>query len=92
MSYTSKNKTDVENIIEEYTEDYLERFTRNDVIKQATDAMNANKTAIQVADAVYDYVYTKNSDNITISTSLQQCMPKDILLILRQEIISILNS
>lgn len=92
MSYTNKNKTDVENAIKQYTDEYLERFTQDNVIKQATDAMDANKTAIQVADAVYDYVYVNNSDSITISTALQQCMPKDVLLILRNEIINILNS
>ena len=54
--------------------------------------MAQNKTAIEVSDVVYDYVYTNNCDNIVISTAIQQCMPKDVLLILRQEIINILKS
>lgn len=91
MAYSAKQKADVKAAIEQYTNEYLERYTQADVIKQADDAMTANKTKIEVADAVYDYVYANNSDNIVISTALPQCMPKDILLVLRQEIISILS-
>ena len=91
MSYTDQKKASVVEAIERFTGEYLERYTQADVIKQATDAMDDNKTAIEVADAVYDYVYANNCDNIVISTALPQCMPKDILLVLRQEIISILK-
>lgn len=91
MAYTDQKKTAVKAVIERYTNDYLERYTQADVVKQAEDAMTANKTVIEVADAVYDYVYTNNCDNIVISTALQQCMPKDVLLVLRQEIINILK-
>ena len=92
MAYTNDEKASVKEAIEQYTDDYLDRYTQADVIKQAEDAMTANKTAIEVADAVYDYVYANNCDNVVISTSIQQCMPKDVLIILRQDIISILNS
>ena len=91
MAYTEKKKTDVKEAIKLYTDQYFERFTQDDVIKQAMDAMDANKSAIQVADAVYDYVYDKNCDNVTFSTLLPQCMPKDVLLILRNEIIKVLS-
>ena len=91
MSYTSKQKEDVKDVIAKYTDNYLERYTQDTVIKKAEDAMNNNKTAIQVADAVYDYVYENNKDNILISTALPQCMPGDILLIIRQEIINLLK-
>lgn len=91
MAYTNQKKAAVKAAIERYTNDYLERYTQADVIKQADDAMAENKTAIEVANAVYDYIYVNNSDNITISTALQQCMPKYILLVLRQEIIGILS-
>ena len=91
MAYTAQNKADVKEAIEQYTDDYLERFTQADVIKQADDAMTANKTAIQVADAVYDYLYANNKGDIVISTALKQCMPGDVMLLLRQEIISILS-
>ena len=91
MAYSKAKKNSVTQVIEQYTNEYLERYTQADVIKKATDAMDNNATAIQVADAVYDYVYANNSDNIVISTALPQCMPKDILLVLRQEIISILS-
>lgn len=53
--------------------------------------MNANKTGIEVADAVYDYLYEHNKADIVISTALPQCMPGNVMLILRQEIISILK-
>lgn len=91
MAYTNQKKASVKEAIEQYTGDYLERFTQADVIKQAEEAMNANKTGIEVADAVYDYLYEHNKDNIVISTALPQCMPGDVILILRQEIISILK-
>lgn len=91
MAYTNKQKTDVTSVIENYTSNYLERFTQADVIKQAINAMNDNKTDIQVADAVYDYLYTHNKADITISTALQQCMPGDVMLILRQEILNTLK-
>jgi hypothetical protein len=91
MSYTSKQKEDVKDVIAKYTDQYLERYTQDTVIKKAEAAMDDNKTAIQVADAVYDYVYENNKDNILISTALPQCMPGDVLLIIRQEIINILK-
>ena len=91
MAYTNQKKASVKEAIEQYTDDYLERYTQADVIKQAEDAMTENKTAIQVADAVYDYLYANNKGDIVISTALQQCMPGDVMLLLRQEIISILK-
>ena len=91
MAYTNQKKASVKEAIEQYTDDYLERYTQADVIKQAEDAMTENKTAIQVADAVYDYLYANNKGDIVISTALQQCMPGDVMLLLRQEIISILS-
>jgi len=91
MAYSNQKKTSVKETIEQYTNDYLERFSQADVIKQANDAMTANKSAIEVADAVYDYLYEKNKADIVISTALKQCMPNDIMLILRQEIIRILK-
>lgn len=91
MAYTDQKKASVKEAIEQYTDDYLERYTQADVIKQAEDAMTENKTAVQVADAVYDYLYANNKGDIVISTALQQCMPGDVMLLLRQEIISILS-
>lgn len=91
MAYTDQKKASVKEVIEQYTNDYFDRYTQATVVKQAEDAMTANKSAIDVADAVYDYVYTNNCDNIVISTALQQCIPKNILLVLRQEIINILK-
>jgi hypothetical protein len=91
MAYTDQKKASVKEAIEQYTGDYLERFTQADVIKQANDAMTANKTAIEVADAVYDYLYMNNKADIATSIAVQQCMPGDVMLILRQEIISILK-
>jgi hypothetical protein len=91
MAYTNQKKTSVKEAIERYTNDYLDRYTQADVIKQAEDAMNDSKTAIEVANAVYDYVYANNCSNIVISTALQQCMHKSVLIILRQDIIGILK-
>lgn len=91
MAYTAKQKKDVKDVIVKYTDQYLERYTQDTVIKKAEAAMDDNKTAIQVADAVYDYVYENNKDNILISTALPQCMPGDVLLIIRQEIINLLK-
>lgn len=91
MAYTAKQKKDVKDVIVKYTDQYLERYTQDTVIKKAEAAIDDNKTAIQVADAVYDYVYENNKDNILISTALPQCMPGDVLLIIRQEIINVLK-
>ena len=92
MAYTTKQKNDVKDIIETYTNDYLDRYCQADVIKQASDAMEANKSKTSVANTVFDYIHEKyEGDNIVYATALQQCMPKDIMLILRQEIISILT-
>ena len=91
MAYTSKNKADVKEAIENNTNDYLDRFIQADVVKQADDAMTANKSAIQVADAVFDYLYTHNQGTAAESAGLKNCMTKDTMYILRQEIISILS-
>lgn len=91
MAYSKDKQTSVKDIITSYTNEYLDNYTQADVLKQATDAMTVNKAAIEVADAVYDYVYANNCDNIVISTAIKQCIPKDVLLLLRQEIIKILK-
>ena len=65
--------------------------TAADIIKLANDAMDDNKTAIEVADAVYDYLYENSKGDIVTSIALKQCMPGDVMLLLRQAIFSILK-
>lgn len=91
MSYTNKQKTDVKDIILSYSEKYIERFSQQDIVNKAEEAMDNNETSIKVADAVYDYVYENHCGDIVISTAINQCMPKDVLLIMRQEIIKALT-
>lgn len=91
MAYTNKKKASVKEAIEQHTNDYLDRYVQADVIKQAEDAMTANKTAIQVADAVFDYLYVHNQGTAAESAGLKNCMTKDIMYIVRQDIISILS-
>ena len=91
MAYTTKNKEDAVELVEQYTGEYLDRYIQDTAIEKLKDAMDDNDTAVEVADVVYDYIYNNFSDNIVISTAIKQCMPKDILLILRQEIINLLK-
>ena len=91
MSYTAKNKQDAQALVEQYTNDYLDRYIQDSAIKKLTDAMDDNDTAIEIADSVYDYLYDGFSDNIVISTAIKQCMPRDVLLVLRQELINLLK-
>ncbi len=91
MSYTSKQKSDVSDIILAYSDKYLEGFIQQDAVNKANESMDNNETAIKVADAVYDYIYENHCANIVISTAINQCMPKDVLLIMRQKIIETLT-
>jgi len=91
MAYTAQKKEQVKELIERYTNEYLERYTQADVIKKAEDAMEDNQSSIAVADAVYDYMYTTNKADIVISTAVKQCIPASVLFLLRQDIIKILN-
>lgn len=90
-SYTNKQKEDIKNLIDQYTEEYLEVYSRADVKKQAIDAMTAGKTKIKVADSVYDYLYEKHKGSVVISAALNTCIPGDVMLLLRQEIIKLLS-
>lgn len=91
MAYTDQKKASVVEAINQFTDDYLDRYIQADIIKLANDAMDDNKTAIEVADAVYDYLYENSKGDIVTSIALKQCMPGDVMLLLRQAIFSILK-
>lgn len=91
MSYTDAQTKKIEDTIRLHTKSYLGTYEIITLVKQAREAMKANKNPVEVADAVYNYAYKNNSDNIVFATALQQCMPKPTLLILRQELIKILE-
>lgn len=91
MSYTDAQTKKIEDTIRLHTKSYLGTYEIITLVKQAKEAMKANKKPVEVADAVYNYLYTNNKGDIVISTALKQCMPGDVMLLLRQEIISILK-
>lgn len=86
-SYTNDKKTIVVELIDAYTKDTLDNYVRASIKEVATTNMNKGASAIEVADAVFDYIDKNFSGSITMSTLCQQMCPKSILITLRNEII-----
>ena len=91
MAYSKEAKAKVISAIERLTGEHLDRYIQDSIIKVANKAMEEKDSAIQVADAVYDYMYEKVQDNIVIDTACQQCIPKNVTILLRHEIINALK-
>ena len=93
MAKYSQNKyNDVESVINSSTKEYLERFIQADAFNIAKEKMDAEASAQEVGDAVYDFLYENHSDsNPAVANSLMQVAPKDLLFLLRFEIIQALK-
>ena len=90
-SYTNEKKTIVTELIDTYTRDTLDNYVRASIKETATANMNKGASAIEVADAVFDYVDKNFSGNATMAAMSQQMCPKSILMVLRNEIITALK-
>lgn len=90
-SYTDKIKETVKELIDEYTGESLDSYIRASVKDVAIEKMNEGASAIDVADAVFDYITQSHCGNETMAMMSQQICPKAILFVLRNEIISTLK-
>lgn len=92
MTFSSEQIKSVVEIVNKHTNSYLDNFTVEnicDVIKE--EMKKADASAISIADAAFDYAYNNNLGNITMSIACKQMISKDILLIMRNDIINYLN-
>ena len=64
-SYTNDKKTIVVELIDAYTKDTLDNYVRASIKEVATTNMNKGASAIEVADAVFDYIDKNFSGSIT---------------------------
>ena len=88
MSYTETNKKDVCNMIDSYTADTLDEYIRLSAKKVATDSMEYGHEPIKVADSVFDFLNNGFSGNVVMAATCKQICPKNILLVLRNDIIN----
>lgn len=86
-SYTDKNKTTVKELIDKYTKDTLDNFIRATAKEAGIAKMDKGASAIEVADAVFDCINGNFSGDIYMAAACQQICPKNVLLVLRNEII-----
>lgn len=92
MNYPKNKITAVNNLIDKYTNEYLDNYCKADIEQIATISMENGLSPIEVANKVYDFTKNKYADNnIVYAVSIKQIMPTNILLILRQEIIKLLK-
>lgn len=87
-SYTTEKQKLVEEIIDMYTSSTLDNYIRATVKDVAITKMMEGASAIEVADAVFDYINGKHSGSTTMAMLSQQICPKSILLLLRNDIIA----
>ena len=87
VSYTDEKKMIVKGLIDSYTKDTLDNYVRDAIKEKGITKMNEGASAIEVADAIFDYINENFSSNVYMATSCQQICPKSILLVLRNEII-----
>ena len=90
-SYTDKKKTTVTELIDKYTQDALDNYVRDTVKKVGIAKMDEGASAIDVADAVFDCINNKFTGDIYMATVCKQICPKNVLLVLRNEIITALK-
>ena len=92
MASYSKDKIDAVNtLIDKYTKDTLDNFTRDSIKKAGKDKMDAKASSTEVADAIFDYISEVCSGNDVMALACKQICPKAVLYILRNEIITALN-
>lgn len=92
MNYPKNKITAVNNLIDKYTDEYLDNYCKADIEQIAAISMENGLSPIEVANKVYDFAKSKYADNnIVYAVSIKQIMPTNILLVLRQEIIKLLK-
>ena len=67
MAYTEDQKNAVKAAIENYSDSFLDRYTQDDIWKEAKKALDADDHKLVVAAKVYDYIY----DNLKEDTNIQ---------------------
>lgn len=87
-SYKKEKYDAVIDIINKFTGETLDNYTRDTVIKVGKSKMDKGASAIEVADAIYDCLKESYSGGPLMAAMCQQICPKSILLILRNEIIT----
>ncbi len=91
ISYSKEKIDAVNKLIDSYTENTLDNYTRDSIKKAAKDKMDDKASAIDVADAVFDYITKVCSGDDVMALACKQICPKTILYVLRNEIITALN-
>lgn len=90
-SYTNEKKQIVRDLIDKYTQDALDNYIRDIVKETGIAKMNEGASAIDVADAVFDCINNKFTGDFYMATVCKQICPKNVLLVLRNEIITALK-
>lgn len=90
-SYTDKNKTAVKELIDKYTQDNLDSYIRATIKDAGVAKMDEGASAIEVADAIFDCISKSFTGDVNMAASCKQICPKNILLVLRNEIIKTLK-
>jgi hypothetical protein len=87
-SYTDAKKTTVKELIDKYTKDTLDNYVRATIKEAGIAKMNEGASAIEVADAIFDCINKNFAGDSYMAAACKQICPKNILLVLRNEIIT----
>lgn len=90
-SYAENKRKAVGELIDKYTADTLDNYVRATIKDAATAKMDEGASAIEIADAVFDCIDKDYSGNAHMAMACQQICPKSVLLVLRNEIITVLK-
>lgn len=90
-SYTETKRKTVEELIDKYTAGTLDIYVRATIKDAATTKMDEGASAISVADAVFDCIDKEFSGDSCMATVCRQICPKNVLLVLRSELITALK-
>lgn len=88
MAITNTKKNNAIKVIQDLN---LDRMTEIGVINLLESDVTANKTAIEIADDIFDKLEKENLGNVTMAAGNNLFIDKQSLNILRSEIIGVLE-
>lgn len=90
-SYSNDTINKIKEIIDKHTKDSLDNYVRDSIKIIAANKMGETASAIDVADAVFDYIRDNFTGDTYMALACKQICPKETLFMLRNEIIATLK-
>lgn len=91
MTYSKAKHDEVETILDEYADEWIDRYMLDSVKEDIEPAMKANgANNVTVADIIFDDL-KKISGDVVCAVASEQVIPEDVIYIIRNEIIDTLK-